>query len=816
MPGLNPAAGQPAAASQGRDRSTNKPPAGFRKIQIRGQYFSLGLPGTVPRGLKKRNKGASRKKAAYRKDRVSPARTEPRGEVRGEEEDKSSDEKPILDDEVDPDTGMAVKKCSELPYNDFTLPGERVAFGRACEALEVGRILMARLYDTVDLLEADAAFLIREIKGHDSGPMLGTDFIGSSKPASEIHIEIRDGAGESIKVGDGAGMSMIHLCREYPECGHLSDVPNTLHLSKWKVGSTRQMDDEWLAASTLRKCEEPKEKEGQEPLAPPPPPAPASKRPIEDKKDEPPKKTVASEGTSSDTSGSELPARSPSDDKKKEKGENSRSPTLPPVSSAAEESSALEKLKAEGLEVTDVGPAGPADKDEEHPKEAVTSGGATSDTSDSELPAQSPRDDKKKEESDDSRSSTQPPESSTAEESTALERPKAGELKGTDAGPAGPSGRSPQATIKYPKAELDEDGKKGEEKEKKESEKKRTTEKGKKKNESKEQYGLSGRQNAAPLLTTPRAKIGKRGRSSSGDDDYSEEYSSRERGRSKRQKKKKKEEDEGSQSPDERERSSSGSSNTSESSGASSFSRAGGGKNGLASKLQKAARRHPGRLLQKTLRAMYATLKPGSAPLPDHKKPAIFFNYLQQTLSQRPRKDGRAEREMTTLAMSCDRILEGKLEEALDMMSQRFKRVEGQYSGKIKERVASRMELIPDPRVTPLPRKEREEEVDRERKVQRVRHRDGAELKPRGLTPVSLARLRPPAAEEAPALTRTQRKRQNWRARLKEKKKKANPRPPAAAKPNDQPMPWKIQRRKGKGTNGVKGQKGKAKGKGKW
>ena len=73
---------------------------------------------------------------------------------------------------------------------------------------------------------------------------------------------------------------------------------------------------------------------------------------------------------------------------------------------------------------------------------------------------------------------------------------------------------------------------------------------------------------------------------------------------------------------------------------------------------------------------------------------------------------------MTTLAMSCDRILEGKLEEALDMMSQRFKRVEGQYSGKIKERVASRMELIPDPRVTPLPRKDREEEVDRERKVQ--------------------------------------------------------------------------------------------------
>ena len=173
-------------------------------------------------------------------------------------------------------------------------------------------------------------------------------------------------------------------------------------------------------------------------------------------------------------------------------------------------------------------------------------------------------------------------------------------------------------------------------------------------------------------MTLSAKQSGKKGTSSSCDDEYSEEDNSRGRGRSKRQKKRKKEEDEGSQSPDERERSSSGGSSPSESSSVSFFGGAGGGKNGLASKLQKVARRHPGRLLQKALRAMHATLKPGSAPLPDHQKPASFFNYLQRALSQRSPRDGRAEREMTTLAMACDRILEGKLEEALDVMSQRF------------------------------------------------------------------------------------------------------------------------------------------------
>ena len=73
---------------------------------------------------------------------------------------------------------------------------------------------------------------------------------------------------------------------------------------------------------------------------------------------------------------------------------------------------------------------------------------------------------------------------------------------------------------------------------------------------------------------------------------------------------------------------------------------------------------------------------------------------------------------MTTLAIACDRILENKLEEALDVMSQRFKRMEAQDNGELKGHVASRLELIPAPRVTSLSLEEREEVVDLDRKWQ--------------------------------------------------------------------------------------------------
>ena len=73
---------------------------------------------------------------------------------------------------------------------------------------------------------------------------------------------------------------------------------------------------------------------------------------------------------------------------------------------------------------------------------------------------------------------------------------------------------------------------------------------------------------------------------------------------------------------------------------------------------------------------------------------------LQRTLPSRPQRDSRAERQMTTTAVATDRILEGKLEEALDVMAQQFKRTEAQDSGELKGHIASRLELTPEARVT--------------------------------------------------------------------------------------------------------------------
>jgi len=136
------------------------------------------------------------------------------------------------------------------------------------------------------------------------------------------------------------------------------------------------------------------------------------------------------------------------------------------------------------------------------------------------------------------------------------------------------------------------------------------------------------------------------------------------------------------------------------------FHGAGGG-NGLASKLVRVARRHPGKLIDKTLDAMNSSLKPGSSPL-EGKKPAIMFAYLQKALALR-KSDPRAERELTTVALAVDNILKGNLEGALDILAQRFKRVEAEDSGQLHRDLAARLEVIPEARVTCLSLDEREE-----------------------------------------------------------------------------------------------------------
>ena len=67
----------------------------------------------------------------------------------------------------------------------------------------------------------------------------------------------------------------------------------------------------------------------------------------------------------------------------------------------------------------------------------------------------------------------------------------------------------------------------------------------------------------------------------------------------------------------------------------------------------------------------------------------------------------RSERELRTLAMAIDLILEGQIARALDVLSQRFKAVES-ASGEGGWSVSRHLELLPEGRVTSVSAKERE------------------------------------------------------------------------------------------------------------
>jgi hypothetical protein len=108
------------------------------------------------------------------------------------------------------------------------------------------------------------------------------------------------------------------------------------------------------------------------------------------------------------------------------------------------------------------------------------------------------------------------------------------------------------------------------------------------------------------------------------------------------------------------------------------------------------------------------------------KKPAIMFAYLQKALAVR-KAGPRAERELTTVALAVDNILKGNLEEALDILAQRFKRVEAEDSGQLHKDLAGRLEVIPDARVTCLSLDEQEEVANLDR-----RWKTYAEGRPRG------------------------------------------------------------------------------------
>ena len=139
---------------------------------------------------------------------------------------------------------------------------------------------------------------------------------------------------------------------------------------------------------------------------------------------------------------------------------------------------------------------------------------------------------------------------------------------------------------------------------------------------------------------------------------------------------------------------------------------------GLANRLERASRGHPGSILQKTLQAMRETVTPGAAPL-EEKEPPNFFLYLQRTLANHGKGYPRAEEELTSLALTVDRILEGRVEEALDTSARRFKRGEAQDSGALRPELAARLETIPGAQISSLSREEKEEVTDLDRKLRR-------------------------------------------------------------------------------------------------
>ena len=119
------------------------------------------------------------------------------------------------------------------------------------------------------------------------------------------------------------------------------------------------------------------------------------------------------------------------------------------------------------------------------------------------------------------------------------------------------------------------------------------------------------------------------------------------------------------------------------------------------------AAKHPGQLLlRKMVQTMYTALHPGKATTGI---PPALNKFLQQAMVDHGQLEGRNLRELQTIALAGDAILKGKLEEGLEILLQRWKRVEAVATGILPARAAEHLELLPPARPTTLSLAEREE-----------------------------------------------------------------------------------------------------------
>ena len=103
---------------------------------------------------------------------------------------------------------------------------------------------------------------------------------------------------------------------------------------------------------------------------------------------------------------------------------------------------------------------------------------------------------------------------------------------------------------------------------------------------------------------------------------------------------------------------------------------------------------------------MYQTLHPGKSTTG---LPPVLNQFLQQAMVAHGHLDGRNLRELQTIALAGDAILKGRLEEGLEILLQRWKRVEAVATGTLTPRAAEHLELLPPTKPTALSVDEREE-----------------------------------------------------------------------------------------------------------
>ena len=110
--------------------------------------------------------------------------------------------------------------------------------------------------------------------------------------------------------------------------------------------------------------------------------------------------------------------------------------------------------------------------------------------------------------------------------------------------------------------------------------------------------------------------------------------------------------------------------------------------------------------MRKTVNQMYETLYPGKTT---KGLPPVLNRFLQQAMVAHGQLEGRNLREIQTIALAGDQILQGNLEAGMEILLQRWKRIEAVATGTLPARAAEHLELLPPTRPTTLTLEEREE-----------------------------------------------------------------------------------------------------------